>query len=97
VAAILLLTAAFALPFATGTAEKAYAATDGDYEYSVSDGRATITGYNGTSTEIVVPATLGGYPVVSVVLIKEEITALDISQATNLTSLSCSNNNLKRA
>ena len=42
------------------------AETEGGYVYEVADGKATIIGYNGTETNIVVPATLGEYPVVLV-------------------------------
>ncbi len=41
----------------------AYAETEGDFEYSVSDSKATITKYNGSDAELDVPSTLGGYPV----------------------------------
>ncbi|MBQ7504846.1 MAG: leucine-rich repeat domain-containing protein [Ruminococcus sp.] len=40
------------------------ALTDGDYEYTVdSNDKATITKYNGTATNVVIPDTLDGYPV----------------------------------
>ena len=46
---------------------KAEAATDGYYSYSVSDGEATITGVDKSiSGDIVIPSTLGGYPVTSI-------------------------------
>ena len=35
----------------------------GDYEYSVSDNTATITKYNGLSTDIIIPSSLDGYSV----------------------------------
>ena len=41
----------------------AFAETEGDFEYSVSDSKATITKYNGSDAELDVPSTLGGYPV----------------------------------
>jgi uncharacterized repeat protein (TIGR02543 family) len=62
----MLLTAAFTLPLAAGTTEEAYAATDGDYEYSVSGGKATITKYNGAGGDISIPSALGGYPVTAI-------------------------------
>jgi uncharacterized repeat protein (TIGR02543 family) len=63
----LLLTAAFAAPLATGTAEKVYAEADGDYEYRVSeDGKATITGYTGIGGDVAIPGTLGGYAVTAI-------------------------------
>lgn len=37
---------------------------DGDYTYTVSDGKATITGYTGAGGDITIPSTLGGYPTV---------------------------------
>jgi titin len=39
---------------------------EGDYEYSVSDGEATITGYSGLGGAIKIPDTMGGYPVVAI-------------------------------
>lgn len=42
---------------------QANAATSGDYEYIVSNGEATITEYLGESSTVVIPSTLGGYPV----------------------------------
>ena len=42
------------------------AAASGDYEYTVSDGKATITGYTGSGGNITIPPTLGGYPVTSI-------------------------------
>src|SRR5450756_2445529 len=47
----------------------ARAATDGDYQYTVAGGNATITGYTGSGGVIVIPATLGTsptYPVTSI-------------------------------
>ncbi len=41
----------------------ASAATYGDFEYTVSNGEATITGYTGTASDITIPAALGGCPV----------------------------------
>lgn len=41
-----------------------YAYTEGDYHYTVKDGKATIIYVNNTiSGDIVIPSTLGGYPV----------------------------------
>ena len=40
--------------------------TEGDYTYTVLAGEATITAYTGTEKDVVVPATLGGYPVTAV-------------------------------
>ena len=44
----------------------AFAAVDGDYTYTVSDGKATVTVYRGSDAAVVVPDTLGGYPVVGI-------------------------------
>ena len=43
----------------------AAAETSGDYTYSVTDGKATITGYTGSAATLTIPSTLGGYPVIS--------------------------------
>ena len=37
-----------------------------DYTYSVNNGKATITGYDGTGGVVTIPSTLGGYPVVAI-------------------------------
>ncbi|MBR4017758.1 MAG: leucine-rich repeat domain-containing protein, partial [Oscillospiraceae bacterium] len=37
-----------------------------DWQYTVSDGKATVTGYTGTQTDLTIPSTLGGYPVTSI-------------------------------
>jgi len=37
--------------------------TDGDYTYVVAQGYAAITGYSGDDIDLVIPDTLGGYPV----------------------------------
>ena len=42
------------------------ASAAGDWAYTVNNGRATITGYAGTETELVVPGELGGYPVAAI-------------------------------
>jgi hypothetical protein len=44
----------------------AFADQDGDYTYTVSGGKATITGYTGAGGAVSIPATLGGYPVVAI-------------------------------
>lgn len=41
--------------------EAAY--TEGDYEYSVENGKATITKYTGSGGSVIIPEQLGGYPV----------------------------------
>ena len=40
--------------------------TSGDYTYTVSDGKATITDYTGSGGDITIPSTLGGYPVTTI-------------------------------
>jgi len=43
------------------------AGTSGDFNYSVSDGvHASIDGYRGSSTTVVIPTTLDGYPVTAI-------------------------------
>ena len=37
--------------------------TEGDYSYTISNGKAVITGYTGTSTDITIPAKIAGYEV----------------------------------
>ena len=49
----LLLLLALALPMAA----------QAQFQYSVANGEATITGYTGSGGSVVIPATLGGYPV----------------------------------
>ena len=44
----------------------ASAETSGDYTYSVSSGKATITGYTGTATTLSIPATIDGLPVTAI-------------------------------
>ena len=41
----------------------ASAATEGDFSYSINDETAEITDYSGSAAELVIPDTLGGYPV----------------------------------
>ncbi len=48
---------------------RAEAATEGKYTYEVTNGQATITGfdyYYGDDKNVVIPATLGGYPVTAI-------------------------------
>lgn len=42
------------------------AETSGNYTYTVSDGEATITKYNGSDRDVTIPDTLGGYPVTTI-------------------------------
>ncbi|MDD3401550.1 MAG: leucine-rich repeat protein [Eubacteriales bacterium] len=39
---------------------------DGGFEYTVEDGKATITAYTGSAVGLAIPDTLGGYPVVAI-------------------------------
>ena len=41
-------------------------AAESDYTYTIADDKATITKYTGSDEEVVVPDTLGGYPVVAI-------------------------------
>jgi len=42
------------------------AAQDGDYTYTVKDGKAEITKYTGTGGVVAIPSKLGGLPVTSI-------------------------------
>lgn len=42
------------------------AASEGDFEYEISNGEATITRYTGNGGDVIIPATLGGYPVTTI-------------------------------
>ena len=44
----------------------ARAATSGSWTYTVSDGEATITGFTGAGSSVMIPSTLGGYPVTEI-------------------------------
>ncbi|MBR4867878.1 MAG: leucine-rich repeat domain-containing protein [Clostridia bacterium] len=44
----------------------AFAETSGDFEYEISNGEATITGYTGSATKLTIPSSLGGYPVTTI-------------------------------
>ncbi len=61
--ALMLLVTAIAVGMFTLPAS---AATSGDYEYTVKGGKATITKYNGSGGDVVIPSKLGGYPVVKI-------------------------------
>ena len=63
----LLLVTALVIACAPVIPLQADAATSGYYYYSVSNGKATITGFDTSiSGDITIPATLGGYPVTSI-------------------------------
>ena len=40
--------------------------TESDFEYTVEDGEAVITGYNGTASELIIPDEIDSYPVVGI-------------------------------
>ena len=44
------------------------AAKSGDFSYSVNDDgtTATITGYNGTETDVIIPSVIDGYTITSI-------------------------------
>lgn len=46
--------------------QKVYADSSDSYIYTVENGQATITGYNGAGGDVVIPDTLGGYPVTNI-------------------------------
>ncbi len=51
----------------SASALKSYALTDGDYTYTVSSGKATITAFSKTYVgTLTIPAKLGGYPVAAI-------------------------------
>ena len=49
-----------------GAVDVALAEREGDFEYKVVNGSATITDYDGYASTLVIPATLGGKPVTSI-------------------------------
>ncbi len=55
-----------AMPFVDTAVTVSAAEVYGDFEYTVSNGRATILKYKGKSTSVSVPASINGYPVVSI-------------------------------
>ena len=62
----LLLCLTLTLLIAALCAVAASAETDGDWEYTVSEGEAIATGYIGNETALAIPSTLGGYPVTAI-------------------------------
>lgn len=64
--------------------DKAYAEYDGEWQYTVESGTATITGYIGTGTTVTVPAKVGGVAVKAVTGLntnssKTKVTAITLS------------------
>lgn len=65
--ALCLLTAMVACWAALSHVPFVHADTEGDFTYSVTDNLATITDFpRGASTDVTIPDTLGGYPVVAI-------------------------------
>ncbi len=62
----ILLTATLALIFFPMSVSRVSAETEGDYEYSINDGKTRINEYTGSAEDVVVPDTLGGYPVTEI-------------------------------
>jgi hypothetical protein len=108
ISALILVLSLFLDAFFVVPAGTALAAQEGDYTYTVSDGNSTITGYDGTGGAIVIPSTLGGYPVVAIeeaafyecssltsVFIPESITFIGVgafAECSNLTSVTIGSN-----
>ncbi len=76
------------------------ALSENGYTYTVKDGEATVTGYTGSDTELVIPSTLGGYPVRAIgedafyysnsiqsIVIPDGITVIEAEAFMNCTSL----------
>ena len=59
-AAVLLFGTLTCLPVST------LAETEGDFVYTVENGEATVTGYNGKGGDVVIPSMLGGKPVTAI-------------------------------
>ncbi|CAM4451390.1 hypothetical protein FHS16_004096 [Paenibacillus endophyticus] len=87
--ALCLLTAMVACWAALSHVPLVYADTEGDFTYSVADNLATITDYpRGASTDVAIPDTLGGYPVVAIDETAFYITDLNsVSFPSSLTSI----------
>ena len=79
----------------------AWAQTEGDFVYSVKDGKAKLTAYTGSDAELILPDTLGGYPVTAIsycafrncaslasVVIPEGVVSIGSNAFQNCTSLS---------
>jgi len=58
---MLLIGTCFVVTFDIVSAEQ-----EGDYNYTINNGEATITGYIGAGDVITIPSTLGGYPTVEI-------------------------------
>lgn len=62
----LILSLIMLLSVTAGLNLTAFADTEGDFTYSVKDGKATVTGYDGNAQELEIPATLGGKDVIAI-------------------------------
>ncbi|MBR3149297.1 MAG: leucine-rich repeat protein [Eubacterium sp.] len=62
----IILSICMLLSITAGLNLTAFADVEGDFEYSVSDNKATITKYTGSATELEIPSTLGGFSVTSI-------------------------------
>ena len=49
-----------------GNGASSSTSVESQFEYTVTNGSATLTSYKGSETEVRIPATLGGYPVASI-------------------------------
>ena len=76
-------------PLATPASDFIYSTINGKYGNGV-----YITGYKGTSKEVVVPKQINGVDVVSIEIVDYALTKLDVSACTALKELDCSNNKL---
>jgi len=63
---VLALALAVVLALLPAVTPGARAETEGNFAYSVSDGKATITKYNGNAADLIIPSTLGGHGVTSI-------------------------------
>ncbi|MBE6740995.1 MAG: leucine-rich repeat domain-containing protein [Ruminococcaceae bacterium] len=64
--AALILTFIMLVSAVSGGIITAWALTSGDFEYTVSENKATITAYNGSAEVLSIPSTLGGYSVAEI-------------------------------
>ena len=64
----ILLTLCLVLTMVPGIWQTAAAdpAPEEDFTYEITDGKATVTGYNGSGGDVVIPDTLGGSPVTAI-------------------------------
>ncbi|MCL2083473.1 MAG: leucine-rich repeat protein [Oscillospiraceae bacterium] len=65
------------LAFVPAISVSTSALTSGDYNYTVSNGKATITKYNGSATILVIPSKINGFPVTAIGKSAFDSTALE--------------------